>query len=335
MRGFDGYLSPSLSQYSRVDVEVSSLYCAPTELGAACAIVGSSGLTKVPFLSGPTDPGPSYNVSGLVAGKIYDVWCVDVSGVATMGLLRWGRAYNTGNYGSGMYGGRQPSISDTQYFGVPVNPVPITLRMNNGSSLAVPQYKATFIGTVSTDAVDGKIKCHSSYKLSPKWMIWNRHNKRDIIVKGGSNPYELAGNISFSDRDWSPWLNSDALTGPAQILVGRSSPVSSRFSTGTYQVAPVDYASILQNAIGWNSKNSPSGIWGAASLESFCDSGQQGAKQFSCEFVQPSASGMNDIWPLVKIQGPVLPGATVDNGASYASLWGNELRGGLTVEYEG
>lgn len=339
MSNFGGRLTLSRTG-SCGDQETSVLFCVPVERGAGCSVGnGLGGILDLSFITGATDMGPSYSVSALPANQIYDVWMTGVGGIAVIGLLAWSmtKAFGAGAFGGGIFGNNpEPAVKEISYFGVPVNGTAMTLRMGDGSSLSVPQYTAHHVGSIAMSDTAGVLKCHTMYNLNREWDVWNRYHQTTITLKGGSSPYEtglkyLNANY-FSDRDWSLWLNDPTLSGYLRAFAGRPSPAKARFVTSGYQQAWSGYASIVQSAIGWDSQSVPSGTWGAHSFESFAGAGQGGAAEFGAEFLQPSFSAARKVWPLVKIQG-VAPGSIVNNGTSNLSLWGNELRGGASVEW--
>lgn len=304
MQGF-GRLEPSIDPYFKGDIETDRFYY-------------TSELTADPI---------SYDVSGLPAGSIHDVWAVG----PILGLRVWGRAYGSGLYGMGAYG-YAPAVLDTLSYGVPVNSAAITLRLADSSSLTVARYLATFLGSIRIADCGGKIKCHTSYDEAREWGIWNRHNQRPIVLKGGSSPgpADLSKLNQYSPQ-WAPFqLNENA---HLKIFSGRPISVDVRYQTGSFLYIAPGQAAIVQGAVGWDSTDTPSGMWFGHSFESgnpiLC-----GASQQQAEFINQSSVGLHKAYPLIKTQG-VLAGSAVNDGHSAIAMFNQELRMMLTAEWMG
>lgn len=90
----------------------------------------------------------------------------------------------------------------TQYSGILVNDAPITARINATTTIAVPQYEATFLGTVQMDAAsNGQVSAHVNPGPSRVYNIWNAYNQKTITLQAvvpftvtgvGPNNYNLS-----------------------------------------------------------------------------------------------------------------------------------------------
>lgn len=333
MPGFCGRLAPTKDLYFRGDVETNRLYCVPTELGATVSIVGW--IYAVPFMSGPTAEPSSYDVSALPGGSIHDVWAVNVGGLAVMGLLQWGRAYGSGPYGVGGYG-LAPVVYDTPYYGIPVNSAAITLRLTDSSSLTVSQYRATFLGSIRIADCGGKIKCHTSYGEAREWGIWNRHNQRRIILKGGAtrpfDPSLIPLEYQYSPA-WAPFAgNTNA---HLKVFSGRPVSVDAWYHANAWLQEYAFHHSIIQGAIGWNSIDTPSGLWWQRDQEGYTGTGYiAGTTNCAARFIQADSCGANKIYPLIKTTN-IAASSVGDDGTSVAAMWGEEHRMLLTAEWMG
>lgn len=334
MPGFCGRLTATADPYFRGDVETSTLFCIP-ESGATWPLVSALGVViDVPFLSGPTARSAAYDISGLGAGKIFDVWATEVSGLAVLGLAEWTKNYGAGLYGAAGYGGLAPHVSDAPYYGIPVNSAATALRLSDGSSLSVDQYRATLIGSIRIADSGGKIKCHSSYDLAREWGIWNRHNQRQIILKGGSSP--IAGNLATQlwqySPAWAPFLND--LTAYLSVFTGRPGAIMTAYESGSFlYIGAPGMAAIVQGAVGWDSTNTPMGRWWGHSFESgnpiLC-----GAADSRATYINQSFVGSHKVFPLVRTQ-DVLPGSIVGDGHSAVAMFNQELRMMLIAQWMG
>jgi len=73
----------------------------------------------------------------------------------------------------------------TNYDGVIVNAAPITLQTGPSTSIAVPAYQATFLGSILIDATPGTVTVNLSYGLNRKVGVSNAFNRRPICLQAG------------------------------------------------------------------------------------------------------------------------------------------------------
>lgn len=336
MSGFCGRLAPTQDPYFRGDAETGTLFCIP-ESGATWPLVNALGVVvDVPFLSGPTSRSASYEVSGLGAGKIFDVWATEVSGLAVLGLAEWTKNYGAGLYGAAGYGGLAPQVSDVPYYGIPVNSTATTLRLSDGSSLSVSQYRATFLGSIRVADSGGLINCHTSYGEAREWGIWNRHNQKPILLKGGATrPFDpsLAVYENQYSPSWAPFVGN--LNAHVKVFSGRPVSVDTWYHANAWLQEYAGHSSIIQGAIGWNSTSAPSGVWWQRDNEGYTGTGYiAGTTNCAARYVQPLSVGANKIYPLIKTQN-ISASSVINDGTSVAEMWGEELRMMLTAEWLG
>lgn len=304
-----GRLEPSIDPYFKGDIETDRFYY-------------TSELTADPI---------SYDVSSLPAGSIHDVWAVG----PILGLLAWGKAYGSGLYGVGGYG-LAPIVCDTLRYGIPVNSQAVTLRFNDGGSLSVAQHLATFLGSIRIADCGGKIKCHTSYGEAREWGIWNRHNQRKIILKGGATK-PFTPDLVYQEYQYSPNWGPFACNASAHLKVfsGRSVSVDSWYHANAWLQEFGGHHAIIQGAIGWNSTDTPSGLWWQRGQEGYTGTGYiAGTTNCAARFIQSDSCGHNKIYPLIKTT-DIASSSAVNDGTSVAMMWGEETRMLITAEWMG
>lgn len=332
MPGFCGRLTPAADPYFTGDAVTPTLFCIP-ETGATWPIVNALGtVADIPFLSGPTVAAATYDVSGLGACQIFDVWATEVSGAAVMGLAQWCRNYGSGTYSSGGYG-LAPQIFDTPYYGIPVNSAPITLRLTDGSSPVVAQYRATFLGSIRIANIGGKIICRTSYGEAREWGIWNRHNQKRIVLKGGDTTMTDPNAVFVYSPTWAPVFGD--LNAYLKVFSGRPCLVDTKYCHNTWLQEFAGYSSIIQGAVGWGSRTVPSGFWFQRDCEGYTGPGAiMQAVSLTAHYDNAFSCGLTEMYGLVKTQG-IAAASRTNDGTSVMCMGPLELRMLLTAEWMG
>lgn len=78
------------------------------------------------------------------------------------------------------------SRSLVRYNGVLVNSVALTCDTSAASSIVVPQYQGTYLGSIN-NSVAGQLTAQFSYGQNRKFEIWNAYNQIDVVLHTGFN----------------------------------------------------------------------------------------------------------------------------------------------------
>jgi hypothetical protein len=329
-----GYLTLNSVPYQVGDVEAAILNYVPDRSASVPLVNGAGLVCDVPFCASPLSPGLSFDVSNLTPGNAYDVYAALDGSSVVLGMLPWSapRGY-AGGYAGGYTGGGSPALLDVPYYGIPVIPAAANLVLPGiGNTLSVAQYEATYLGSIliSTDAAI--LRCHSSYGEAREWGVWNRHNQRHILLKGGDTTMVDPAQLYVYSPAWAPVFGD--LNAYLQVFSGRPVSVDTRYSHSTWIGEPSYTQCVAQGAIGWNSQSNPSGFWWQKTREGFSAGGMVGgANTQTARFCQPVSCGMNKVWGLVKTQA-VPPPPEPANGQNI-TMGPLELRMLLTAEWKG
>lgn len=337
MSRFGGYLTIASNRYNiGGDLQSATLRLSP-ECGATLPIVNSLGaVVDVPFLTGPTDGGPTYSVAPLTPGTIHDLWTYAPAGVAIPGLAAWstGKAYGAGTYGAGIYGNYpEPPLIDAQYWGIPTNPAPITLRLNDGSFVTVPACQATYIGAVRVSEDAAVLRWHDGYGEAREKGIWNRHNQKKLLLKGGDTTMQDPAKVFAYSPTWAPVFGN--LNAHLKVFSGRPCLVDLKYCHNTWLQEFAGYSSIVQGAIGWNSQDTPSGFWFQRDWEGYTGpGGLMGAVSMVAHYNNAYLFGLRKAYGIIKTQGVTATSRTND-GTSVMVMGPIELRMLVTAEWDG
>jgi hypothetical protein len=316
-------------------------------------IDGSGAIAHLSFLVDPSDASQSYSVADLTPGKEYDVWITENDGVAVLGLLEWQcKTYGSGLYGADRYGHKPfPAMREVPFRGIPVNSDEITLRLDGGAPLIVDAHRATFLGSIRISDDAAVVRCHTSYGEKREWGIWNAHNQKRVILKGGdTTPFDPShfDDPGICSNVWAPWKgNYDA---NVRIFTGRGETVDCRYHHATYLQAFLgnDQAPVIYGAVGFGRSGGfdtsthdhiatdiPPGYWWQRDIENLTAGNYlaEGSSQ-SARYVHPGSVGSVKVWGLVWTQS-VLPTTRINQGLAYISMWGQENRMLLTAEWMG
>lgn len=329
-----GYLSPRAASYDTGDIETTILRYVPA-VGASVPLVdGSGALVDWLFCSSPLDAGLCFDVSNLAPGSVHDVYASEHSGAVVLGLLPWSapRGYG-GGYSGAFTAGGSPALVDIPYYGVPVIPAAAVLMLPGiGNTLAVAQYRATYLGTIRIADDAALLRCLSSYGEKREWGIWNRHNQRTIRLKAGdTSMIDPAHLYVYQPSVWGVIFGN--VNAHAKVFTGRPQPVYARYCHNSWNAETSGYQCVLFGAIGWNSQDTPSGNWIQRSNEGFSAGGMVGgASSKTARYCAETSCGLNTVYGLVKTDGPP-PVPTA--GLPFITMGPRELRMLITVEYQG
>lgn len=339
MSRFGGYLTIASNRYNiGGDLQSDTLRLSP-ECGSTLPIVNSLGaVVDVPFLSSPTDGGPIYSVAPLTPGTIHDLWTYAPAGVAVLGLAAWstGKAYGPGTYGAGVYGNYpEPPLLDTPYWGVPSNPSPLVLRLNGGGFVTVPANQATYIGAIRISDDAAVLRWHDSYGEAREKGIWNLHNQKPLLLKGGDTSMQDPAKtfVCSPDPNWSPVFGN--LNAHLKVFAGRPCLVNLKYCHNTWLQAFASHNAIMVGAIGWNSTDTPSGFEMERDQEGYIGAGaMMGAVSLVAHYNNAYLCGMRKAYGLVKTK-DILPTSRTNDGTSVMCMGPDELRMLITAEYPG
>lgn len=339
MSRIDGYLTIAASRYNvGGDIQSGTFRLSP-ERGENVPIVNGSGaVVDVPFLSGPTDSGPTYSAAPLSLGKAYDVWVYAPSGIAIMGLAAWsdGKTYGAGTYGSGIFGNYpEPPMFDVPYYGIPINPAPLALRLADGSSVTVPANQATYIGAIRVCEDAAVLRSHDGYGEAREKSVWNLHNQKPLLLKGGDTSMQDPAKtfVCSPDPIWSPVFGN--LNAHLKVFSGRPCLVNLKYCHNTWLQAFASHNSIMVGAIGWNSADTPSGFEMQRDQEGYTGPGAiMGAVSLNAHYNNAYLCGMRKAYGLVKTK-DILPFSRTNDGTSVMVMGPQESRMLLTAEWMG
>lgn len=337
MSRFGGYLTTASNRYNvGGDVQVTTFRLSP-ECGSSIPIVDALGVVQdTPFLSGPTDSGPTYSVASLTPGNIYDVWAYASAGIAVLGLVAWstGKTYGAGTYGSGIYGNYpEPSLIDAAYYGIPTNPSPLVLRLSGGSMATIPANQATYLGAIRVSDDAAVLRWHDGYGEAREKSIWNLHNQKSLLLKGGDCTMQDPVDTFVYSPAWAPVFGN--VNAHLKVFSGRPCFVNTKYNHSTWQQEFAGYSSIIQGAVGWGSQNTPSGFWLQRDSEGYTGPGAIMTGSSSVAHYDDAFNcGLTKMYGLVKTQGIAATSRTND-GTSVMVMGPQESRMLLTAEWMG
>lgn len=117
-----------------------------------------------------------------VLNSVYDVFAFMDAGTLRLGT---GPAWTTITAGAGSRGTGAGTSELVRANGLLVNANAMATMRNGATTYAVPQFQATYLGSINIDGTAGQITCHTSYGQSRKWSVWNAYNRVPIFLKGG------------------------------------------------------------------------------------------------------------------------------------------------------
>lgn len=114
------------------------------------------------------------------------------------------------------------------YGGFPVNDAPVTAQISSTSTLAVPQYQATYRGSFRTDAgAAGQITANFGYGPSRVMNLWNYYNRKTVTLIAGipalnsALPDSATFRYTLTWPAWQDWQGVQSSTSySVQVLVG-------------------------------------------------------------------------------------------------------------------
>ncbi len=337
MSSFGGYLTIAPNCYNiGGDIQSNTVRLSPV-CGPSVPIVDGSGIVQdVPFLTGPMDGGPTYSVAPLTPGSIHDIWTYAAAGVAVLGLAAWstGKTYGAGTYGSGIYGNySDPPLIDAPYDGIPTNPAPITLRLNDGSSIIVPINQATYLGSIRISDDAAVLRWQDGYGEAREKGVWNLHNQKSLLLKGGDTSMQDPQEVFVYSPQWAPVFGN--LNAHLKVFSGRPCLVDLKYCHNTWLQEFAGHSSIVQGAVGWNSQDTPSGFWFQRDWEGYIGPGAlMGAVSLTAHYDNAYLCGMRKAYGIVKTQG-ISPTSRTNDGTSVMVMGPQELRMLLTAKWLG
>lgn len=193
-----------------------------------------------------------------VLNSIYDVFAFMDSGTLRIGT---GPAWTGIAPGSGARGSGAGTSDLLRANGLLVNANAMSAVRNGASTYSVPQFQATYLGSIWIDGTAGQITCHTSYGQNRKWSIWNAYNRAPIYLKCGDPT--------------SSWAYTTNTLRPANGSASNKLSVFQGLAEENYDLAysNVVTASLTNNqvgkgqiGIGFNSSSASSGKVGLASI---------------------------------------------------------------------
>lgn len=187
--------------------------------------------------------------SAASSNSIVDVFAINNGGVLAIGF---GPVWATATPGSGARGSGAGTTAIVRTGGIWTNANVITL-LNGATTYAnVPAGRATYLGSVSVNAVAGQTTCLGTWGQSRKWGVWNAYNRTHIQM--------IAGDATASWTNVpSSWRVSNNNTANS-ILAFTGLPEEPILSWFTQTLFNNNRNSQL--GIGWNSTAAPSGLNG-------------------------------------------------------------------------
>lgn len=191
--------------------------------------------------------------SAHTASAIFDVFGTFQGGEAKIGT---GPAWDTATAGSGDRGSDPGDTELERCGGLLVNRWGIPCLNAEGSFSLQPR-EGIYLGSLFMDGTNGQISCLPEYGQARKWGPWNAFNRRLIVMKAGdataSWTYTTA-TLRAANND-----SDNSLT----VFTGLDEEF---FDVQLYTNAQNDSTDVgLQNAIGWNSTSTASGVQGKMS----------------------------------------------------------------------
>jgi hypothetical protein len=232
-------------------------------------------------------------VASHVASNIYDFYVFLLNGVPTLGTGPSWSAATAGSItaGSCARGTGAGGAALTRLQGIFVNTVSMTMRYGNGTTTtAVAANQGTYVGSMFMDGSNGLVTCHTAWGSSRKFGIWNAYNRVPIILMSG----DATATWVYGANTWRASNNSatDGLT----VFSGLAEEWFDNVFTQRVTVANGPAAAIgLNNGIGWNVTNAPSGTTG------FCSNTTASTAlggNMTATYLAPPALGINNVNPL-------------------------------------
>jgi hypothetical protein len=241
------------------------------------------------------------------ANGIVDVFCINVGGVLTIGF---GPVWGTATPGAGARGSGAGTTALQRILGLLVNANVITLLNGVTTYANVPAGQATYLGSVSVDAVAGQTTCRVSYGQSRKWGVWNAYNRRQIMMQAGDPTASWTSVPAVWRASNNAAANSiSAFTGLAEEII----------TTNFLQNMGANNR-VPKIGLGWNSTAAPAGTQAAH----VPNSGILGQTNELAVYNAPPSLGLNTVTGLENGSGDT-------NGVYY----GTQTNMLLSVAYQG
>lgn len=137
------------------------------------------------------------------ANGIVDVFAINNAGTLAIGF---GPVWATATPGSGARGSGAGTTAIARQSGIWVNANTITLLNGATTYTAVPAGQATYLGSVSVNAVAAQTSCTVTYGQSRKWGVWNAYNRVPLILKAG----DATASWAYATNVWRASNNNAA-----------------------------------------------------------------------------------------------------------------------------
>lgn len=224
-------------------------------------------------------------VSNHLASTIYDVFLFDNSGAITIGT---GPAWNNSGAGTGARGTGAGTTELQRVHGLLTNKNSMTIR-NGSTTYTVAANQGMYVGSILIDSSAGQISCHRSYGQSRTWSVWNRYNRKQVILKVGDNTaswtynsstIRVSNNNSANNLTWFTGLPEEI--GTFDFIQRINNPEGTAGATATI-------------GIGYNSTTAFSGTQANTGLNT---STNTFLINFPARYIAPPALGINTITAL-------------------------------------
>lgn len=135
------------------------------------------------------------------ANSIVDVFAINVASAPVLGF---GPVWATSTPGAGARGSGAGTTALQRTNGLLTNANAITLYNGASTYAGIAAGQATYLGSISVDAVAGQTTCHRTYGQSRKFGVWNAYNRVPIILKGGDS----TASWTYATNTWRPSNNA-------------------------------------------------------------------------------------------------------------------------------
>ena len=221
----------------------------------------------------------------------------------------------------------------TRFNGILVNDAPITAQISSASTLSVPQYQATYLGSFQTDAsTAGQITADFGYGINRALNLWNYYNRKKVTLVAGiptlnsALPASATFNYNVTWPQWQDWQGVQSSTSfSVQTLVGYlGDGVTAKFTRQWYINASPNSPVAYEFGIGIDTTISFSGSEGNQTADDVAAVVNQGLAGIAVVSTPPFF-GTHTFYGIEKLTyqpiGTVQAFENIQNTALYVTTW--------------